>query len=212
MSSSLQSYIDEARKKSATDDQIRDNLIRGGWTEQDVNSALSPKLSDIPLPTPPVPHIGMWTGFLYIIFFISLYILSTATGNIFHFWVEKVMPQPASITGGFSLWSWYSDESIRASIAAIIVSFPIFAILGIMLKKQLVKRPTVRSLRSRKQLIYITLLGTFLIMLSQVISTLYSFLSGSGTWNAIGHLMVTLSIAGTIFLYFISEVKNDSKT
>jgi hypothetical protein len=56
------------------------------------------------------------------------------------------------------------------------------------------------------------LIGTFLIMLGHVIMTLYGFLGGTLTMNALAHLGVTFLIAGAIFAYFINEVKNDRKT
>lgn len=69
-----------------------------------------------------------------------------------------------------------------------------------------------RNLRSRKILIYITLIGTFLILLGNVIVTCYDLLAGNITENIIRHLLVTLLIAGPIFFYFFSEVKNDKKS
>lgn len=222
MSASLVAYIEAARSKKKSDDSIRHSLIAAGWNAVEVDQALATETLDPDLPPPPpppgsknaatdkpVPHVGMWTGFLYILFFISLYVLATAIGILFHQWVDTDIADVAT-----NVANRFTDDNalVRGAIAAVIVSYPIFLALALTLKKQLVKQPLVRNLRSRKLLIYITLIGTFIIMLGHVIATIYGFLGGTLTMNSIGHLGVTFLIAGAIFGYFINEVKNDRKT
>jgi hypothetical protein len=209
MPTSISAYIAQAREKKVSDDKIKAVLLAAGWPEDQVMLALQKAPEDDllpPPPPPPVAHVGMWTGFLYILFFISLYVLATSVGGIFHHMADKIAPD-IKITS-----SLRSDNALlRGFTSAIIVSYPIFLILALVLKKQLIKQPAVRNLRSRKLLIYITLIGTFLIMLCHVIFSIYSFLSGTLTSNAFLHLMVTFLIAGSIFGYFLSEVKYDRK-
>src|SRR5205823_148617 len=100
----------------------------------------------------------------------------------------------------------------RGYLAAIFVSYPLFVILAVILKKQITKQPMVRNFRSRKILIYITLIATFLIMLGEVITSGYNFLAGSFTANAARHVLVTFLITGALFAYFFSEVKNDGNS
>lgn len=208
MDSSLEKYIAAARAKNLPDEQIHAALIASGWTEEQIAQAFTKPNNDLPVPPPPqVVHIGMWVGFLYIIFFISLYVLATSIGWLLHDWVETLKPNPAD------LYNYYDDKSyLRGLLASVIVSFPIFMTLALILKRQLLKQATIRNIRSRKILIYITLVGTFLLMLGHVIYTLYDFLGGNFTDSALKHLLITFLIAGSIFWYFISEVKHDSKT
>jgi vacuolar-type H+-ATPase subunit I/STV1 len=140
--------------------------------------------------------------------------LATATANILHVWVDNLSQTPERLFGrsyDSGYFFLHATGMLSGAVAAIIVSYPIFAWLAVYLKKQRDTKIFVRNLRSRKILIYITLVGTFLIMIGHVIATIYNFLSGSGTGNTIGHLLITLIVAGVIFWYFISEVKNDSK-
>lgn len=212
MANEIEEYIANAREKKVPNDQIKAVLLRSGWPEADVEKSLNEansKSSLSNLPPPPVPHVGMWTGFLYIIFFISLYILATSVGTLLHSWVDQVLK--TGLPDDYSFYRSFNDYATQIAIASIIVSYPIFTALAVMLKKQLVTKPYVRNLRARKILIYITLIGTFLIMIGHLIQTIYTFLNGSGNSNTFGHFMVTLVVAGTIFGYFISEVKYDSK-
>ena len=219
MVAELKSYIEKAREKKLTDEQIKKQLLTAGWQEEQIAEALSQD-ADFPPPPPPpaIAHVGMWTGFLYILFFISLYTLATAIGGVFNIWVDKAIPtvinNPDSSSFDFS--SFFTDNFdtpsiIRGYIAAIIVSLPLFVSLSLVLKKQLVNQPGVKNLRSRKLLIYITLIVTFLILLGDVIATCYELISGTVTGNSFGHFGVTLLISGSIFGYFIGEVKNDRK-
>jgi hypothetical protein len=220
MSAELKTYIEKARGKKINDEQINNSLIAAGWPAEQVTAALASD-SDLLVPPPPpsVAHVGMWTGFLYILFFISLYVLAAAISGILTIWVDKAIPTviDTSNSSSFDLFSFFTDNFdtpsvIRGYIAAIIVSFPLFVALALVLKKQLVTQLLVKNLRSRKILIYITLVGTFLILLGNIITTCYEFLSGTVTGNGLGHLGVTLLIVGAIFAYFIGEVKNDRKT
>ncbi|SRR5258708_4840351 len=212
MAEALTQYIVTAREKKIPDEQIKNSLLAAGWPAEQVTPALlqTADLSVPPPPPPSFPHVGMWTGFLYILFFISLYVLATSIAGILDTWVDKAVPSLANKTSSFFVLD--TNAIVRGYISAIFVSYPIFLALAIILKKQLTKQPMVANLRSRKILIYITLIGTFLIMLGNIITTGYDFLSGNITGNAIGHLLITLLIAGSIFGYFIIEVKYDRKT
>ncbi|HSX09086.1 MAG TPA: DUF5671 domain-containing protein [Candidatus Saccharimonadales bacterium] len=220
MAAELKTYIEKARNKKLKDEQIKNSLLAVGWQEEQIAEALSID-PDLPVPPPPpfVAHVGMWTGFLYIIFFISLYVLATAVSGILHLWVDKAIPtviDNANTTTSSDFSFFFPDfetpSVIRGYIAAIIVSFPLFIVLAFVLKRQLVTQPIVRNLRSRKLLIYITLIITFLILLGNIITICYDLLAGTVTGNGLGHLGVTLLIVGAIFTYFIGEVKNDRKS
>lgn len=211
MVAELSTYITTARGKNVPDDEIKNQLIAAGWPSDQVTAALSPS-STLPVPPPPpsIAHVGMWVGFLYILFFVSLYVLATAIGGIYDVWVDKAIPDLGT---GNSFVSDFFDNTtlVQGYLAGIIVSYPLFMTFLILLKKQLTKQPLVANLRSRKILIYITLIGTFLIMLGNVIATIFDFLTGTVTNNVLGHLCVTILIAGSIFIYFLSEVKHDRK-
>ncbi|MGI8419021.1 MAG: DUF5671 domain-containing protein [Candidatus Levyibacteriota bacterium] len=211
MDASLKKYIALAREKKLTNEEIKSSLQNAGWSEEQVQQAFYKSHdSDFLIPPPPPPpqvaHVGMWVGFLYIIFFISLYVLATSVGWLFHIAIERTTQNQAP---SYTLYGAVSQT--RSLIASIIVSYPIFLILALVLKKQLLRQPPVRNLRSRKILIYVTLIVTFLIMLGHVIYTITNFLNGTITTTALEHVGVTFLVAGAIFWYFVDEVKYDKK-
>lgn len=206
----LEKYVKSAREQKVPDEQIRMQLVQSGWAEAEVIEAMVPSSLSVPtLPPPPVPHFGMWVAFQYIILFISLYMSATSFAGILHYAVSKLIPDALDKTS--YLGSFYDNYLIRGYLAALIVAFPIFAFLYLLLKKQVLATPAIRNLRARKQLIYITLVGTFLIMFYDVIRTVYDLLSGAVTARSIANFFITVLVAGSIFIYFILEVKGDRK-
>lgn len=188
-------------------EQIQDAVPAGEGNVAD--EALMPK-RDTPadLAPSPVPHFGMWVAFQYIILFIALYVSATSFVGILHYLVKKLIPDALDKTSYFSA---FEDSLMRGYLAALIVAFPIFAFLYLVLKKQVLQKPAIRNLRVRKLLIYITLVATFVIMLYDIIKTIYDFLSGTVTTRSIANFLVTILVAGGIFLYFILEVKGDRR-
>ena len=136
--------------------------------------------------------------------------------------IDKILPNAlasaSSITDstGFELVSGFlgvdTTSIVRGYLSALLISYPLFLLLSIELSYLIVKHPTVKNLRSRKILIYITLIAAFLMMLGSIITTIYAFLNGSISTNILGHVAVTILIAGSIFIYFLTEVIHDSTT
>lgn len=204
----LREYIESAKKQGANEAQIRDALTKNGWAVQDIDSALRPAQDALVVPPPPAPHFGMWVAFLYIILFISLYVSATSFGGILHLVVDEKIPDKLATLG----YGYYANQYLmQAYLACLIVGFPIFAGLFLFLKRQVIKQPAIKSLRARKQLVYLTLVGTFLIMLGHLIATIYGFLGGTVTARSLGHLGVTFFVAGSIFVYFLVDVWGDRR-
>jgi len=210
----LNLYIESARAQHVEDSVIREQLVKAGWVAGEVDDALTPKAQGpVNLPPPPVPQFGMWVTFQYALLFISLYVVATSLGGIFHNWVDTTfVDKVASTYDSYSYSSGSRDDwMLRLWIASIIVSFPIFAVLFVLLKKQISQKPAIKNLRARKILIYLTMVGTFIIMIGHLIMTLFGMLDGKATGNSFAHLGVTFVVAGSIFGYLLNEVREDRK-
>lgn len=153
-------------------------------------------------------HFEMWIGFLYIILFISLYVCATALAGILHYAVDDFIPDNLdSMSVSYTMGAYF----MKAYLASLIVGFPFFAALFLILKHQTIKNPAIKNLQARKGLIYFTLVITFLIMIGSLIATVYGFLDGSVTQRSVAHLFVTLLVAGFIFGYFLFDVWGDRR-
>jgi hypothetical protein len=208
--SNLHKYISDLKAKDVPDESIKAQLIKSGWSQQDVDKAFIANLPGAELPPPPVPHFSMWITFEYILVFISMYVSFTALGGILHYAVDKQIPDSLDQTA-YSYSSMLNEYLLSGYLASILVTFPIFAILFIILRRQSVEKPAIKNIRSRKILIYFTLVVTFIYMIFHLITTVYQFLQGTSTSRSLLHLGINLLVAGSIFLYLLFEVRTDRK-
>ncbi len=163
-------------------------------------------------PTTTTNPIGMWDGFEHALMFLSLYVYATALGMLMHQFINHHLPQSPTSS------NWYVDAQrtiwpsiIRWSIAALIVSFPLFAFLYYDIQKRTQRNPQIRALKSRKFFTYITLVGAFIIAVTKIVQTVFAFLDGNVGANFAAHIALTITIVGLIFFRFLADVKNDRK-
>lgn len=207
----LEQYIKVAREQKISDLDIKTQLVKTGWPDSEIDQALNPKTSpSLPMSPPPIPQFGMWVAFQYVIFFIALYVSATSLGGLVHHMVDTYIIDAVNTINRYS--GGFNDFMLKGYIAALIVSFPIFAYLFLVLKRLTIKNHAVKNLKARKLLIYITMVGTFIIMLIHLISTIFNFLDGRTTMNSLAHLGVTFIIAGSIFGYLLHEIQEDRKS
>lgn len=217
-SEQLVEYIKKSRSESKSDDTIRSNLHAVGWGSDAVNRAfLIVDSPDIPVPAPsevPAPenkpkltlNHSMWDAFEHILLFISLYVFAFAVSFLLHSYIDHFWPEIKNTSGYYSS---YSGGLILSSMAALIVSFPLFAAFFLHLGFRTRNHPELRNLRSRKFLIYLTLIITFIIMIAYVIAAVYGFLTGNISVNFSLHFGAILLVCGSIFGYYLNQIKED---
>lgn len=210
---SLITYITQLRSSNIPDETIKSELIKNGWQELEVQAALAPlNQSAAPiLPPPPVPRFSMWVSFQYVILFVSLWIWSTAIGGIWHYAINKHIPDNLA-QASYSYSSMMGNTLLQGYLAAIMVSYPFFVILFITLNKQIVLNPGVRNIKTRKFLIYFTLVVYFIYMLIQLITTLVGFLAATASTTTLPNLSVNLLIPGMIGFYLLKAVREDRRS
>ncbi len=152
----------------------------------------------------------MWDAFEHVLMFISLYVFSLASSLLLHTFVDKWIPrinEYGQITDQVVVQ--VQSYMVRGFLASIIVSYPIFAALFLHLTKRTKQNPNLRSLKARKILIYLTLVIAFVVTITNVINAVYKFLSGNINLNFILHLAIAIAINGLIFVYYLTQVKED---
>lgn len=214
MAETIGDYIKKLRTQNVPDDQIKQSLLSVGWSIPDVITALyPPPAPDSGISNPPRPNSkgvhSMWDAFEHILLFISLYVLAVSITLILHFFIDFWLP---GITEermySYSSASW-RFSMLRGYTSAVIVAYPLFTFFFWRLTKRTLNTPSLRTLKSRKFLIYFTLVITFLIMLGYVIAAIYNFLNGNLTFNFILHIITTITVAGIVFGYYLQQVRED---
>lgn len=216
--SELNDYVKKARKEHLPEADMKRDLRSAGWLDRDIDVALR----DNPLitpPTPPADYRGiplsglaavssptMWDAFEHILMFISLYVLAVTLALTFHLFINRWFPTvPEGYRGGMNA----DIGELRGYMAALIVSFPLFAFFFLRITARTIKNPLIRALGARKFLIYATLVVTFVIVTGSIISIIYNFLNGNVSINFFMHFVVTTVISGIVFAYYLQQVKED---
>lgn len=178
-----------------------------------VPSASVQSPTSLPQQAPTVPKNSsttMWDAFEHILMFISLYVMATSIVLVLYYFIDKWFPGVTQDRYSYSNNDWQLGV-LRGYLAALIVSYPLFAFFFINTIKRTISNPLLRTIKTRKVLIYFTLIVTFIIMLIYVIQLVYKLLSGDVTVNFILHLLALFSVTGIIFVYYILQVKGDRK-
>lgn len=233
MNYQLLQYIKFARDKHMTTDDIRANLVAAGWDVEQVEAALHAPDKMMLVPPPPPAPAGSLSGqgeavighgaspiavvqqrttkgLEYTIMFIALGVAAVSFGEVLHNTVDTVFGNQGS------------QDAVSLAASALIVAFPIFALLFLRLKKAEKRDPAIRSDASRRHAVQLTLIVSFAWGLFRLVTYIYSLLnSGSDLASSLGsdnsspvanilHTLITLVIAGTIFAYYwVDEHRKD---
>jgi hypothetical protein len=217
----VQEFLSTAKEKGLTDQQIGKKLHAAGWSADQTDELLHPENTDLVAPPPPTgahtsslhlatysDDVSAWDTFENVLLFISLYVFSTSLVNVLHALVDSWMP-PVSIMTGLTASDGWTHTRLTIFGASLLVSFPFFAFFFSDVTRRTLKNPHIRQLKSRKNLIYITLVIAFLVVMYNIIWLVYNLLSGNVTVNFLINFATTLVIFGVIFLYYILQVRTD---
>lgn len=208
----LVAYISKLRASGIGDANIKAQLIKAGWLEAEIEKAQTSITAAVTnIPPPPVPHFSLWVSFQYVLLFVTLWIWSIALGGIWHYAINKHIPENVALSQ-YNYFSMFNNTLLQGYLAAIVVAYPFFVVFFIMLKNQIEKNPGIRNIKTRKVLIYLTMIANFIYMVTQLIKTVFGFLSANSSTRLFPHLLVNLIIPGLICLYLLIEVREDRKS
>lgn len=207
--SQLEQFITQSKAAGKTIDQIKAQLLGAGWPQADVDQALGiGNAIAVPAYVPDqAANFNMWVVFEYVLMFITLAFSAMSLAGLAHQFVNDKI----SAGNAVNYSSYYNSYLTPGYVATSIIAFPIFAFLALLLRRRLEKNPAIRSIKFRKIFIYIALIWTFLALITRLIMTVYAFINGDAkVLNTLSHLLVTLMISGSIFTYFVIEIRQDS--
>lgn len=209
-------YIKQALKMNISNKTIRENLVEAGWQQQDIDAGMEQVL---PVPLAPgkkaltkLPggNPTLWDAFEHILMFISMYVLAITLGLTLVLFVDKWAPgTPDGYSNADAPWRL---STLRGYIASLLVAYPLFSFFFLRITKRTLDNPRIRALSARKFLIYLTLVVAFIVVIGNIIGLIFNFLSGNITVNFLLKFMVIITISGTVFTYYLNQVKEDRQT
>jgi hypothetical protein len=225
MDEKLIRFVDHARNKGMDHATIRQLLVSAGWKEKDVAEVICTRDLELPIPEParvvPAPARSVrrspspWPrrareAFLHVLVFGALFIWATNLILLFFSYINSALPDPA-----WRISQSMMDEivsAMRAELAAVIVSFPLFLILWHFLLREVRRDPEKAKGAIRRWLAYLTLFVGAITLAGDVVTLIYFLLEGQLTLRLVLKAAVLFLIAGSLVLYLAFTLRSEADT
>ncbi len=201
----LESFVRDALTRGCTREQTAVALAQAGWAPEQVKDALSAFAEvDFPVPVPrPRPYLSAREAFLYLVLFTTLYLSAYHLGSLLFDLVNRAFPDPAM------RYLSRLGDSMRWSVATIVIAFPVFLWLSVRIGRELADQPVKRQSAVRRWLTYLTLFVSAVTLIIDLITLVDSMLGGELTVRFVLKVVIVALIAGTAFGYYLRDLRQD---
>jgi hypothetical protein len=208
LSNELVAFVRDSLARGLSRSQVEEALRNAGWNADQVRGALAAfAVVDFPIPVPrPRPSLSARDAFMSLLLFTSLYIVAFNLGSLLFQFINRGFPDPAS-----SVSDAYFRESVRWSVSSLIVSLPLFLYISRITNRANTVDPNRRTSPVRRWLTYLTLFVAACILIGDFVSLVYNLLGGELTARFVLKVLTVGAIAGTVFWYYLSELRLDEK-
>ena len=203
----LTGFVREALNRGESRARTREVLLEAGWSRDEVESALG-SFSEVTfsLAVPrPRPSLSAREAFEYLILFGTLYVAAFSLGRLIFQFINLALPDPLSQP--------FMGEAIRGairwSIAALVVTTPVFLRSAWKNARAIEASPVKRASPVRRWLTYMTLAITASVLIGDATSLVYNFLGGETTLRFLLKSLTVAVIAGAAFVYYLSDLRRD---
>ncbi len=204
----LTKVVDEARQKGLDHSAIFLMLRASGWKEREIAEALAAR--ELALPIPERAGSGSARdAFLHLLAFTALYAWAGSLVYLFFTYVELWFPDPATRSSSYLYDAVLSG--IRASLATIIVAYPLFLLVWWFLLREIRAVPEKAKSGVRRWLSFLSLFVRAVTMMMDVICTVYYLVEGDLTTRFLLKVLVLFVLTGGIFLYLSLVLRSESE-
>lgn len=205
----LEQFVREALARGASKEEVAGALEAAGWDRAQVQAALD-AWADVPFAVPvprPRPYLSAREAFLYLLMFATLYLSSWHVGSLLFDLINLAFPDPAD--GEFARTT--RAGSMRWSIAALVIAFPVFVIVARNLARELSASPVRRLSAVRRWLTYLTLFLAATVLICDMIVLVYNLLGGGLSARFLLKVLVVAVIAGTVFGWYLQDLRREER-
>ena len=143
--------------------------------------------------------------FLHLLAMVTLYMSAFNFGRLIFGYVNRAFPD---LLEGRYYPNMMSNESMRWSIAMLIIGFPIYFFTTRFLQRLYARNPWEQTRRIRKWLLYLTLFLAAVVVIGDLVTLIYTFLGGELTARFALKVLTVFSIAAAIFGYYFWELRH----
>lgn len=204
----LELFVRDALLKGASRDTIEAALTAAGWTPEQTRDALNAYAEvDFPVPVPkPRLYLSPREAFLYLVLFATLYLSAYHLGSLLFDFINRTFPDAANPGNARGI-----AQSMRWSVASLVIAFPIFLFVARHLGKDLARNPVKRLSAVRHWLTYLTLFLAATVLIGDLITLVYNLLGGELSVRFVLKVLVVGLIAGTIFGYYLRDLRRQER-
>jgi hypothetical protein len=200
-------FVRESLLRGQTRDAIASALRAAGWPDDEVRKAVDAFAEvDFPVPVPRRrPYLSAREAFLYLVLFLTLYVSAVSLGALAFELIDRTFPDALE-----EAWARArSLSTIRWSTAALMIAFPAYLLFARSSLRSFAADPDKRQSRVRKWLTYLTLFVAAAVILVDLITLVFNVLEGELTRRFLLKVAAAAAIAGTVFGYYLWELRRD---
>lgn len=205
----LELFVREALLRGQPRPAIESALAEAGWPPEQVRDALEAYAPvEFPVPVPrPRPYLSAREAFLYLLLFASLYVWAYHLGDLLFDLLNRALPDPAD-----PAWQrMRADQSMRMSVASLVIAFPLFLFVARLLSRELARNPAKRQSVVRRWLTYMTLFLAAGVLVGDMIALVYHLLGGELTLRFGLKVLVVAAIAGGVFGFYLTDLRREER-
>ena len=206
----LLSFIKEALARGQSRASIEDVLLQAGWKADQVEHALSAfaQVDQFPIPVPrPKLYLSAREAFMYLVLFTTLYLTTFNLGRLIFQFINLGFPDPAAYYDSVNS----ARQAIRFSVASVVIAFPIFTYLSLLIGRSIKRDPSKRASKVRKWLTYMTLFVAAGVIIGDLTALVYGFLGGELSLRFALKALTVAVIAGGIFGYYLWDLRQEER-
>ena len=206
----LLSFVRDALARGLSRAQIEGALLQAGWRPDQVKSALAAfaQIEEFPIPVPrPKLYLSAREAFIYLVLFTTLYLTTFNLGRLIFQFITLGFPDPAALYDVADS----ARQAIRFSVASLIIAFPIFTYLSLLIGRSIKRDPSKRASKVRKWLTYMTLFVAAGVIIGDLTALVYSFLGGGLSLRFALKVLTVAVIAGGIFGYYLWDLRQEER-
>lgn len=143
-------------------------------------------------------------AFYYLLSLVSLIFVALSTGMIIFQIIHKKIFDVLSLNQGY-----YSSETMKFAISAIIITAPIYFVTMWLINKNLYDGKLGKDSGVRKWLTYFVLFVSSVVVIGWLIGTIQSYLGGELTTKFILKSLTALFISLVVFSYYFYDIKRE---
>ena len=202
MESDVHAFIAHARSRGMDHATIRLLLLSEGWKERDIARALSSQALDLAVPPPPDAGTAR-DVFLHLTAAASLF---TGVGHaltLVFSYINLLFPDAAASS---ALEPDVDRNLIPLSMAAVLVSFPLFVLVMRRILRELHAAPHRAQSSARRWVSYATLYLASGVLAGDLIALVAGALQGDLTVRFLLKCLSVFAVAGAAFWYYLKTL------